>query len=434
MSSVGTAIKKNSVRDLRLVMAGQGISLVGDAITGLALPIVAVDLLNADSFGTGLLGAASTVAYLALGLQAGVWIDRASRRRFLIAADAVRTVLLLAIPVLYALGALTLPLLIATQVGIGAATVFFQIAMPAYLPRLASGERLVKLNSRIVVLGEGAGFVGPGLAGGLIALFSAPVALVADALSFAASALSIASIKTKEPAAPKKRSHSVTKDMSEGVRALWARPLLRLITLEAVNGNVAFSIMMGQSIIFQRLDLGFSPALIGATASAGFLGGLLGGSIAPAAVKRIGFGRLLFGTTIIFGFIEFLQPLAAVAPVELRVPLVVANYFLGGLFLMTYVVSVTTFRQLVIPDRLLGRVMGVNRVLTWGAGATFGFAIGGVIANATSRPTALIIGAIMQTLVPLAMFGGARIWKHRTIAAAVKSDTRASAHAGPYGA
>jgi len=88
---------------------------------------------------------------------------------------------------------------------------------------------------------------------------------------------------------------------------------------------------------------------------------------------------------------------------------------------------VSTFRQLVIPDRLLGRGMGVNRMATWGAGATVGFAAGGVIATATDRPTALIIGAVMQTLVPLAMFGGARIWRHRTIAAAVASDTRAAA-------
>jgi len=98
LTKSATQIKKNNVRDLRLVMAGQGISLVGDAITALALPIVAVDLLNANSLDTGLLGAASTVAYLALGLQAGVWIDRASRRQFLIAADVVRVVLLLAIP------------------------------------------------------------------------------------------------------------------------------------------------------------------------------------------------------------------------------------------------------------------------------------------------------------------------------------------------
>ena len=93
MSPHARTIKKNSARDLRLVTVGQGVSLVGDAITTLALPIVAVDLLNADSLGTGLLGAASTVAYLVIGLQAGVWIDRSSRRAFLIAADAARVLL-----------------------------------------------------------------------------------------------------------------------------------------------------------------------------------------------------------------------------------------------------------------------------------------------------------------------------------------------------
>jgi Mn2+/Fe2+ NRAMP family transporter len=100
MSAVRTAIKKNDPRDLRLVTVGQGVSLVGDAITALALPIVAVDLLKADSLGTGLLGAASTVAYLLIGLQAGVWVDRASRRKVLIVADVARVLLLLAVPVL----------------------------------------------------------------------------------------------------------------------------------------------------------------------------------------------------------------------------------------------------------------------------------------------------------------------------------------------
>ena len=426
LTTSATQIKKNDPRDLRLVTVGQGVSLVGDAITALALPIVAVDLLKADSLGTGLLGAASTVAYLLIGLQAGVWVDRASRRKFLIVADVARVLLLLAVPVLYLLGALTLPLLIGIQLGLGAATVFFQIAMPAYLPRLASGETLVTLNSRLVVLREGGGFVGPGIAGILIGVLTAPIVLFVDALSFALSAVSLARIKTPEPPPPPRTTHSVYKDLREGVRALWSRPLLRLITLEAVNGNIAFNIMMGQSIIFQRLDLGFSPALIGLIASAGFLGGVIGGLASPSLTKRFGFGRVIFLTTILFGLDEFLQPLAVAVSEDLRLPFVLANFFLGGLFLMIYVVPVTTFRQLVIPDRLLGRVMGVNRVVTWGAGATFGFAIGGVIASATNRPTALIIGAIMQTLVPLAMFGGARIWKHHTIAAAVASDTRAA--------
>ena len=160
-------ITKNNPRDLRLVTAGQGISLIGDSINQLALPLMAVDLLGADSFGTGALGAASTLAYLFIGLQAGVWVDRASRRAFLLAADAARVLLLLAIPLAYFLNLLTLPMLIAIQVGLGAATVFFNVAWPAYLPRLASGLTLLKLNARMAIMGEGAGFVGPGLAGAL---------------------------------------------------------------------------------------------------------------------------------------------------------------------------------------------------------------------------------------------------------------------------
>ena len=151
-SANNTAIKKNDPRDLRLVTAGQGISMVGTAISDLAIPIMAVDLLGANSFGTGLLGAATTVGYLVFGLQAGVWIDRLPRRQFLLAADLVRAALLLAIPILFALNLLTLPLLIAIQIGIGSASIFFNLAWPAYLPRLATGDILLKLNARLALL------------------------------------------------------------------------------------------------------------------------------------------------------------------------------------------------------------------------------------------------------------------------------------------
>jgi len=423
-----TAITKNNPRDLRLVTVGQGVSLIGDSITQLALPIMAVDLLGADSFGTGALGAASTLAYLFIGLQAGVWVDRSSRRAFLLVADAVRVLLLLAIPLAYFLNVLTLPLLIAIQVGLGAATVFFNVAWPAYLPRLASGPTLLKLNARMAIMGEGAGFVGPGLAGALINIFSAPFVLVVDAITFAVSYVSLRAIRTPEPPSPKKRN-TLVHDLKEGLRELWIRPNLRLITLEAVNGNIAFSVMIGQAIIFQRIDLGFEPALIGAVASAGFLGGLFGSLSAPYLVKRVGFGRLMIVGTALFGINEFLLPAAAFVPREFAPLFSLANFFIGGYFLLIYVVPVTTFRQQAVPDRLLGRVMSINRTLTWGFGATFGYLLGGVLGNAFGRPTALIVGAVLQTLVPLVIFGFARIWRYPTIESAAKFDNRAAAAA-----
>jgi MFS family permease len=424
MPSTVVAIKKNNPRDLQLVTAGQGVSMVGTAISDLAIPIMAVDLLGANSFGTGILGAATTVGYLAIGLQAGVWIDRLPRRQFLLAADVVRALLLLAIPALFALNLLTLPLLIAIQLGIGTASIFFNLAWPAYLPRLATGDILLKLNARLALLGEISGFLGPGIAGALIGLVKAPFALVADAFTFVVSYLSLAAIKTPEPPRATHSGLTVTQELRDGLRAVWQRPTLRLITLEAVNGNVAFSIMIGQSVIYQRLDLGFEPALIGAIASIGFLGGAIGSILAPRAVKRIGFGRLLFWDAVLFGLIELLLPLAGIAPRAFAFPLVAINYFFGGFLLLLYVVPATAFRQQVVPDRLLGRVMAVNRVATWGFGATLGFVIGGIIAEATSRPTALFVSAILQTAVPLVMFGFGSFRSLRTIEEAVALDNR----------
>ena len=423
-----TTITKNNPRDLRLATAGQGVSLIGDSITQLALPIMAVDLLGADSLGTGLLGAASTLAYLFIGLQAGVWVDRSSRRAYLLAADLVRVVLLIAIPLAYVLNLLTLPLLILIQVGLGTATVFFNVAWPAYIPRLASGVTLLKLNARMAIMGEGAGFVGPGLAGALISIFSAPFVMVVDSITFAVSYVTLRAIRTPEPPSPKKRN-SLVHDLTEGLRALWVRPNLRLITLEGVNGNIAFSIMIGQAIIFQRIDLGFEPALIGAVASAGFLGGLLGSISAPYLVKRVGFGRLLIVGTALFGINEFLLPAAAFVPRDLAPLFALGNFFIGGFLLLIFVVPVTTFRQQAVPDRLLGRVMSINRTLTWGFGATLGYVLGGFLGNAFGRPNALIIGAVLQTVIPLVIFGFARIWRYPTIESAARFDNERAAAA-----
>ena len=423
-----TTITKNNPRDLRLATVGQGVSLIGDSITQLALPIMAVDLLGADSLGTGLLGAASTLAYLFIGLQAGVWVDRSSRRAYLLAADLVRVALLIAIPLAYVLNLLTLPLLILIQVGLGTATVFFNVAWPAYIPRLASGVTLLKLNARMAIMGEGAGFVGPGLAGALISIFSAPFVMVVDSITFAVSYVTLRAIRTPEPPSPKKRN-SLVHDLTEGLRALWVRPNLRLITLEGVNGNIAFSIMIGQAIIFQRIDLGFEPALIGAVASAGFLGGLLGSISAPYLVKRVGFGRLLIVGTALFGLNEFLLPAAAFVPRDLAPLFALGNFFIGGFLLLIFVVPVTTFRQQAVPDRLLGRLMSINRTLTWGFGATLGYVLGGLLGNAFGRPNALIVGAVLQTVIPLVIFGFARIWRYPTIESAARFDNERAAAA-----
>ena len=193
--------------------------MLGTAISDLALPIVAVDLLGATSLGTGMLGAASTSAYLVIGLQAGVWIDRLPRRPFLLLSDAVRAALLLAIPILYAANLLTLPLLIVIQLGIGTAGTLFNLAWPAYLPRLATGDVLLRLNARLALLGEVSGLLGPGIAGALISIVKAPFAVLIDALSFVVSYVSLAAIRTPEPPRARRSGLTVSQELRDGVRA-----------------------------------------------------------------------------------------------------------------------------------------------------------------------------------------------------------------------
>jgi MFS family permease len=138
---------------------------------------------------------------------------------------------------------------------------------------------------------------------------------------------------------------------------------------------------------------------------------------------------LLIVGTGLFGINEFLLPAAAFVPRDLAPLFALANFFIGGFFLLVYVVPVTTFRQQAVPDRLLGRVMSINRTLAWGFGATFGFVLGGLLGNAFGRPNALLFGAVLQTLIPIVIFGYARIWRYPTIESAANYDNRAAAAA-----
>jgi MFS family permease len=133
--------------------------------------------------------------------------------------------------------------------------------------------------------------------------------------------------------------------------------------------------------------------------------------------------------TALFGINEFLLPAAAFVPRDLAPLFVLANFFIGGFFLLIYVVPVTTFRQQAVPDRLLGRVMSINRTLTWGFGATLGFVVGGLLGSAFGRPNALIVGAVLQTVIPLVIFGLARIWRYPTIESAARFDNERAAAA-----
>ncbi len=211
--------------------AGQTVSLFGSQISLLAIPLTAVLILNATPLQMGILTAAEAVPYLLFGLVAGVWVDRLRRRAILIVADVGRFIVLSLIPLDYLLGILRIELLYLLAFLVGTLSIFFDVAYRSYLPSLIEREQLIEGNSKLELSRSVGEIVGPGLAGVLVQVFAAPIAIMVDSLSFLASALSLLWIRTPEeiPKVEVQRK-GLRHEVLEGLRFVFGEPMLRALT------------------------------------------------------------------------------------------------------------------------------------------------------------------------------------------------------------
>ena len=186
-------------RDFRLLWGGETVSQLGSQVSLLAIPLLAVRTLHATTFQMGLLTAASTAAFLVVGLPAGVWVDRIRRRRVMIGADLGRLLALGSVPVAYAAGLLTLAQLFVVTLVAGVLTVFFDVAYQSYLPSLVGREHLVEGNAKLTGSEQAATVAGPSIAGGLVQAIGSAAAVAVDAVSFLVSGAAVTAIRTPEP-------------------------------------------------------------------------------------------------------------------------------------------------------------------------------------------------------------------------------------------
>ena len=175
-------------RDVRLLLAGQATSELGSQVGSIALPLVAVLGLGASPLRVGVLTAAGTISFAVGGLPAGVWVDRLPRRPVLVGVDLVRGLALATVPVAGALGRLTLAHLAVVALAVGMGRVLFDVAYPSYLPALVGRDELVGANAYLETSRSATQLTGPGLGGWLVQTADAATAVLADAVSFLASA------------------------------------------------------------------------------------------------------------------------------------------------------------------------------------------------------------------------------------------------------
>jgi len=407
------------VRDpgfLRL-WAAETISHFGSSVTGLALPFVAITLLHATPLQVAILNLADFLPFLLIGLIAGVLVDRFPRRAILIGGDLGRALLIATIPLAYLAGLLTLAQLMLVGFAIGVLTVFFDVAYQAYLPSLIGREDLVEGNSKLELSRSGAGLIGPGLAGLLIDLLRAPVAMLIDALSFIFSALLLFSIRDRTPeetssvgeqaaessaVAPR---GSMRTEIAEGLRFVFGHPALRTIGSATATSNLFSSISGAAFMIFAINELKMSPALIGIAFSLGSLGGLTAALVADPLSKRFGVGRVIVLTVAIGGPFEAAIAFANPGADLLNVILVALVGFTMGGGGTIYNINQVSLRQALTPAAMAGRMNATMRWFVWGT-IPIGSLIGGIIGETLGLRAAILIGGIGASFafIPL-LFG-----------------------------
>jgi MFS family permease len=384
-------------RDFRRLWSARTVSSIGSEASLVALPLVAIFTLRATTLEVGALSSAETAAFLLIGLPAGALVDRFRRRPVMVVADCGRALLMGSVPVAYVFGALTIWQLFAVALSAGALTVFDTVAAQSYLPALVGRQDLEEGNAKLTATQQVAQVSGRPLGGWLVQLFGAAYALIADAVSFVVSALSLSRIATVEPPPELPEQHHLGREIGEGLRFVTGQRLLWAIA--GSSATFAFFSTAGSAIItvFLARALGLSAGVIGLLLAAASIGGLLGALVATAIARTIGSARAIWAASLLPGSALFLLPLAEPG---WRIGLLVLGQALFGFGGAVYNVAQVSFRQRLCPDRLLGRINATMRFIVWGT-MPVGALAGGVLGSAIGiRPT-LWLSAAGAFLAPV---------------------------------
>ena len=362
-------------RDFRRFWFGETVSLFGDQISLIALPLAGVLALHASAAQMGYLTAAGIAPALVFSLHAGAWLDRRGHRRQTMLVTVVgRAALLLTIPIAYWLDVLTLTQLYVVAFLIGTLSVFFFVAYTTLFVSLVPRERYLQANS--LLNGSRAfSFVGgPSIGGVLVQVLSAPGALIADAVSFLASAFTLSTIKPVEPPTEEATEGHV----KAGLRYLWRSPVIRASLLATATINFFNFVFWALFILYATRTLGVRPGVLGLVLGAASIGGLIGSILTGRISRWLGVGPAFVISCVLFTAPLLLVPLAHGSH-WIVLPLLFAAEFLSGFGVMILDIVGGSIKTALIPDRLRARVAGAYMVVNYGVrpvGALLGGALG----------------------------------------------------------
>lgn len=377
---------------------GFALSVGGDQISTLALPLIAIGVLHASALQVSVLTALLWVPYL-FSLFVGTWVDHHGRQqRLLIAADLCQCLGIAAVPAAYAAGGLNLAVLYGGAVILGSGSVLAGCAAQSFFVRLVPETQYVQAMSITSSTLSLASLVGPAIGGVLVQSIGAPNAVIVDACTFVASAAAISVVRTRRPASPGTRDDDSYADrLRSGVAYLLRHRYLRASLAASTAMNFGSFMIQAVLILFANRTLHMSAGHIGLALALGAVGGLIGAATAARFAGRVGIGHaMLIGGGL--SVVPYAALVLAHGP-GTGFALLAAAEFAAAWAVMQYDINNNAVRATVTDDTMRGRVACAYSMINYGS-RPLGALTGGWIATAlNTRATFLIAGIIAITAI-----------------------------------
>jgi MFS family permease len=374
--------------------AAETLSILGQQVALLALPLIAAVTLSATPAQMGLLVAIETAPLLVFSLIAGVWIDQRPRRPVLIWTDALRAAALLLVPLAAVTGVLNLEVLYLVAFLVGTLSVYFNVAYQSILPDLVPAAALTDANSKLETSRAGGEVLGPGLGGALIGLIGVIAGVWVNIATFLISALLLGGLRVPEqPISSQTTSAPLSAQLREGLSYVWSHPLIRPLVLCASTLNFAEGLLAAVLVLYLSRDLELSPAQIGLVYMGSNVGFVLGAVFSRRIAARLRLGRAALWAALLAGLGLMLVPVSSVLG-EWAIPGLVLARLLSGLGSVVFSIQHVTLRQVITPRELQGRMHASVRFFAGGV-VPLGALLGGVLGQGFGVKAALLLAGLI---------------------------------------
>ena len=401
--------------DFRRLWLSLTVTSFGAQISNLALPLTAALMLHATPMQMGILVALETLPFALVSLHAGVLLDRMRKLPVVIFCDLARGTALLVVPIAAFTGLLSVEVLYVVGFFCGVQNVVGGAAYQVLLAQMAGRKRLVEANAKVSLGETSAALVGPGLAGGLIQLVTAPFAILLDAIAFFASALMLRKVRLQHDVPHRGPRASITSEIVEGLKLVCRNPTLLSLAWVAGLWQLLHHMQVAVLLLFAARDLGLSAGAIGFAYMLGGAGCVLAAASAERLSKRYGVGPvILLGLMLtVVGWISYGLIGGPVWFATLALGLGMLAFDFGGVL---WGINYLALRQAITPDRLLGRMTATMRFMTV-ATAPIGSLAGGALATAIGLRATLMTIGVLGVVLAAAALAWSPVRHHRALPA-----------------